>query len=275
MQRVSRWPFGVAGLVVIALFLLAALFPQILSPYDPNDLVGPPFSRPDQRFLLGTNDIGQDILSELIWGCRISLTVGIVAGLLSVLGGLLAGVVSGYVGGVVDELIMRLVDVVLVIPFLPLMILLGSFIGPSLGTLIIVISATSWAAPARIIRSQTLSVKQDDYVQVARAIGATERRIMWRHVLPGVLPLSLSQFVTAASAAILTEAALSFLGLGDPTVKSWGTMLQFAQARGAFFTGSWVWWVIPPGLCITAATLGFALAGFAIEEILDPRLSRR
>lgn len=274
LRRVQRWPFGLAGAAIVIFFLFNALFPQVLAPYDPYELIGPPFSKPSREFLLGTNDIGQDILSEIIWGARISLTVGVVAGFLSVLGGLFAGVTAGYFGRMVDGVIMRLVDVVLVIPFLPLMILLGSFIGPSLGTLIIVISVTSWAAPARVIRSQTLSVKQDDYVHAARAIGAREGHIISRHILPGVLPLSLAQFVAATSAAILTEAALSFLGLGDPTVKSWGTILQFAQARGAFFTGSWVWWVIPPGLCITAATVGFALVGFVIEEVLDPRLSR-
>jgi ABC-type dipeptide/oligopeptide/nickel transport system permease subunit len=274
LRRVRRWPFGVVGLAIIAFFVFAALFPGALAPYDPYDLVSDPFAKPSIAFLLGTNDIGQDILSELIWGSRVSITVGIVAGFLSVLGGLVTGIAAGYFGGAADSAIMRVVDVVLVIPFLPLMILLGSFIGPSLGTLIIVISVTSWAAPARVIRAQTLSVKQDDYVHASRAIGARQGHIMLRHILPGVLPLCLAQFVAATSAAILTEAALSFLGLGDPLTKSWGTMLQFAQARGAFFTGSWVWWVIPPGLCITVATLGFALLGFVLEEILDPRLSQ-
>lgn len=140
---------------------------------------------------------------------------------------------------------------------------------------LLLLAAERWAAPSRVIRSQTLSIKQDDYVAAARATGARERWVIWRHILPGVLPLGLAQFVTATSAAILTEAALSFLGLGDPTVKSWGTIVQFAQARGEFFTGSWVWWVIPPGLCITAATVGFALIGFVVEELLDPRLARR
>jgi ABC-type dipeptide/oligopeptide/nickel transport system permease subunit len=274
LPRLHRWPLGLAGLVIIAFFLFNALFPQVLAPYDPYELVAPPFTKPSSQFWLGTNDIGQDILSEIIWGARVSMTVGVVAGFLAVIGGLLVGVGAGYFGGGVDSLLMRLVDVVLVIPFLPLMLLLCSFIGPSLGTLIVVITVTAWAAPARIIRSQTLSVKHVDYVHAARAIGARESHIISRHILPGVLPLGLAQFVAVVSAAILTEAALSFLGLGDPTVKSWGTILQFAQARGAFFTGSWVWWVIPPGLCITAATVGFALIGFVVEEVLDPRLGR-
>jgi ABC-type dipeptide/oligopeptide/nickel transport system permease subunit len=272
VQRTQRWPLGLLGLTIITLFLICALFPRWMAPYDPYALVGPPFAPPSGRFLLGTNDIGQDILSELVWGSRVSMSVGIVAGFLAVLGGLLAGVVAGYAGGGIDSAVMRVVDVVLVLPFLPLMILLGAFIGPSLPTLILVISATSWAAPARVIRAQAMALKQEEYLEAARALGAREGYIVRRHVLPGVLPLSLAQFVMAISAAILTEAALSFLGLGDPTVKSWGAMLQFAQARGAFFTGSWLWWVIPPGVCITLTTVGFALLGFVIEELLDPRL---
>ena len=203
------------------------------------------------------------------------MTVGIFAGVLSVGGRLSGGAIPGYYGGAIGTVIMRAADVVLTIPFLPLTILLGSFLGPSLGTLIIVIAATSWAGPARMTRSQTLSVREDDYVEPLRAVGARKTHIMIRHVLPGVLPLSLSQFLAAISAAILTEASLSFLGLGDPTTKRWGTMLRFAQARGAFFTGSWVRWVAPPGPCISAATIGFAPVGLAVEELPDPRLSRR
>jgi len=275
LRRLQRWPQGLAGLIIILFFVFNAVFPQVLAPYDPYDLVGRPFVKPNAQFILGTNDIGQDILSELIWGSRVSITVGIAAGFLTVLGGLLAGVVAGYLGGTVDRVIMRFVDVVLVIPFLPLMILLASFIGPSFRTLIFVIAVTSWAAPSRVIRAQTLSVKQEMYVDAAQAMGAKGSHVIIRHIIPNVLPLSLAQFIGATGGAILTEAALSFLGLGDPTAKSWGVMLQFAQARGAFFSGAWLWWVIPPGLCIAAATVGFALFGLVVEEILDPRLQRR
>ncbi len=265
---------GMIGIVVLLLIGLMAIFADDLSPYDPAERVGRPFQPPSARHPLGTNDVGQDILSEIMHGARISLAVGVLAALLAVLIGTLAGVVAGYYGRAVDAVIMRVVDLVLVIPFLPLMILLAAFLGPSFRNLIIVMAALTWARPARVIRSQTLGLRGRDYIEAARAIGARDRRILVRHVLPGVLPLSLAQLVLAASTAILVEASLSFLGLGDPTAKSWGTILYYAQVRGAFLSGAWVWWVIPPGLMITLTVLGFAFTGFALEEFLDPRLRR-
>ncbi|HEY63303.1 MAG TPA: ABC transporter permease [Caldilineae bacterium] len=265
---------GVIGIAILLLIGLMAVFADDLSPYSPTERVGQPFQPPSARHLLGTNDVGQDILSEIMHGARISLAVGILAALLAVLIGTLAGVVAGYYGRAVDAVIMRVVDLVLVIPFLPLMILLAAFLGPSFRNLIIVMAVLTWARPARVIRSQTLSLRGRDYIEAARAIGARDRRILARHVLPGVLPLSLAQLVLAASIAILVEASLSFLGLGDPTAKSWGTILYYAQVRGAFLSGAWVWWVIPPGLLITLTVLGFAFTGFALEEFLDPRLRR-
>jgi peptide/nickel transport system permease protein len=167
------------------------------------------------------------------------------------------------------------VDVVLIIPFVPLMVLLAAYLGQNIWNLIVVIGLLIWARPARVIRSQVLSLAERDYVTAARASGATGSHIVVKHLLPGVVSLALAQFVLATSSSILLEAALSFLGLGDPTAKSWGTVLYYAQARNAFLSGSWVWWVIPPGLMITASVLGFALIGFALEEALNPRLKTR
>ncbi|MEZ4640296.1 MAG: ABC transporter permease [Caldilineaceae bacterium] len=269
-----RNPIGLIGVAILLAFLVIVLFAEVLSPYDPTVRVGDPFEQPSAAHLLGTNDIGQDILSELIFGARVSLTVGLVAALLAISIGTVAGVVAGYFGGVVDALIMRVVDVVLVIPFLPLMILLAAFAGPSFRNLILVIGLLTWARPARVIRSQTLSLRHRTYIEAAQSVGARPGRILFRHVLPGVLPLSLAQLVLAASTAILVEASLSFLGLGDPTTKSWGTVLYYAQVRSAFLSGAWIWWVLPPGFLITLAVLGFALVGFALEEVLNPQLRR-
>jgi ABC-type dipeptide/oligopeptide/nickel transport system permease subunit len=180
--------------------------------------------------------------------------------------------VAGFLGGRVDAVLMRTVDLVLVIPFLPLMILLAAYLGPSFWNIIIVIGILVWARPARVVRSQVLSVKAMDYVEAALALGSRPGRVMIRHVLPAVLPLALAQFILAASNAILIEASLSFLGLGDPTAKSWGTVLYYAQVRNAFLSGAWVWWVLPPGLLITAATLGFAFTGYSLEEVLNPKM---
>ncbi|MBG9541258.1 ABC transporter permease [Cytobacillus firmus] len=265
---------GLFGLILLVIFLLIALLAPILAPFDPTDRVGAPFTKPNGQFLLGTNDVGQDILSELLYGTRISLLIGVIAAFISILLGCLVGIVSGYYGGKVDAFLMRLVDLVLVIPFLPLMILLAAFIGPSFWNIVLVISLISWASPARVIRSQVLTLKTKGYVEAAKSIGTNIKVILARHILPGVIPIALSQFVLAASHSILIEASLSFLGLGDPFTKSWGTILYYAQARGAFLTDAWIWWVLPPGLLITTLVIGFAFTGYSLEEILNPRLRK-
>jgi ABC-type dipeptide/oligopeptide/nickel transport system permease subunit len=170
---------------------------------------------------------------------------------------------------------MRTVDLILVIPFLPLMILLAAYLGPSTGNLAAVIGLLLWGRPARVVRSVALSQATRDYVTAARALGAGHVRILQRHVLPGAFSILIAEFVYLASRAILLETTLAFLGLGDPVQKSWGSVLFYAQARGAFLSGAWVWWVLPPGLLITAAVLGFALVGFDMERIVNPRLRRR
>lgn len=271
-RRTRVGAVGWIGLTLLTLLTAVAVLAPWISPYDPGETVGNPFEPPSRGHLLGTNDIGQDILSELIFGTRISLTIGFLAATVAVSIGTLVGVVAGYFGRWPEMTLMRLVDIVLVIPFLPLMILLAAYLGPSFWNLILVIGILVWARPARVIRAQVLSLKSLDYVDAARAIGAKSGRILLRHILPGVLPLSLAQFILAASSAILIEASLSFLGLGDPTAKSWGSVLYYAQVRSAFLSGAWTWWVLPPGLLITAAVLGFAFTGFALEEILNPRL---
>jgi ABC-type dipeptide/oligopeptide/nickel transport system permease subunit len=274
-RRHGLGPVGWVGVLLLVALTATAVFAPLLSPHDPEATVGDPFERPNRAHPLGTNDIGQDILSELIYGARISLTIGFLAASIAVGIGTAVGIASGFLGGWVDATLMRAVDLVLVIPFLPLMILLAAYLGPSFWNIIIVIGILVWARPARVIRSQVLSVKSLDYVEAALALGSLPLRVMLRHILPAVLPLALAQFILAASNAILIEASLSFLGLGDPTAKSWGSVLYYAQVRNAFLSGAWVWWVIPPGLLITAATLGFAFTGFALEELLNPRMRGR
>lgn len=265
---------GLFGVSLLILFLLIAILAPLLAPFDPTARVGAPFTKPNGQFLLGTNDVGQDILSELLYGTRVSLLIGVIAALISIILGCLAGIISGYYGGKVDSFLMRLVDLVLVIPFLPLMILLAAFIGPSFWNIIFVISLLSWASPARVIRSQVLTLKTKGYVEAAKSIGTSIKVILIRHIFPGVVPIALSQFVMAASNSILIEASLSFLGLGDPFTKSWGTILYYAQARGAFLTDAWIWWVLPPGVLITTLVIGFAFTGYSLEEILNPRLRK-
>ena len=264
---------AVVGLLLIIGLTLTAIFAPTLAPYDPAERVGKPFQVPSAAHPLGTNDIGQDILSELIYGTRVSLLVGTLAALIAISIGTAVGLLAGYFSRL-GMVLMRVVDMILVLPFLPLLILLAAYLGRSLVNTILVIGLLSWAGTARVIRSQVITCVKHDYVLAAHAIGARDGYILTRHLLPQVLLLAVGQFVEATSAAILLEASLSFLGLGDPLQKSWGAILYWAQVRGAFLTPAWLWWVLPPGLMIVAASLGFALLGFALEQILNPRLRR-
>ena len=202
-------------------------------------------------------------------GCRQACT-----SLTSLVIGIVVGVLAGFYPRRLGAVLMRGVDLLLVLPFLPLLIILAAYLGRSLWTTVVVIGLLSWAGAARIIRSGVLSLRDRDHVLASRTMGASDLHLVRKHVLPMVLLLALGVFVQATSAAILLEAALSFLGLGDPLQKSWGTMLYWAQVRGAFLTPAWLWWVLPPGLMIAAAALGFALLGFSLEQRLNPRLRR-
>jgi ABC-type glutathione transport system ATPase component/ABC-type dipeptide/oligopeptide/nickel transport system permease subunit len=275
-SRIADWrkapKLGLVGLGTLGVLLFVATAAPILAPYDPSAQVAQPFSPPSLGHPLGINDIGQDILSNIIFGARISLVVGIAAAFAATVIGTLVGLISGFFGGIVDSISMRIVDVALSLPFLPLMIVIGVFLGPGLSTEILVISAVIWAGAARELRSQVLSVSQRDHVRAIQAIGASRLYTLRRHLLPVVFPLVIPQFVRAANVAIGLEASLSFLGLGDATAQSWGTILYYANARSAFLTNAWIWWVVPPGLCIAAAVLAFALIGYALEERARPRL---
>lgn len=272
IPTVSQVAAGVGILLIGSLILMAVFAPQ-LSPYDPTERVAAPFTPPSDAHPLGTNDIGQDILSELIYGARVSLVIGVTAATVTLLIGTIVGLLAGYYTRL-GSVLMRIVDIVLVLPFLPLLIMLAAYLGRSMWNTVIIIGLLSWAGTARVIRSQVLGLAKQDYVLSARAVGATNAHIILRHILPLVLLLAVGQFVQATSSAILLEAALSFLGLGDPLQKSWGTILYWAQVRGAFLTPAWRWWVLPPGLLIAAASLGFALIGFALEQRINPRLGR-
>lgn len=270
-RRASR-VLGICGWVTVGLLAAAAAFAPRLAPYDPTERTGRPFQPPGGKHLLGTNDVGQDLLSELIFGARVSLLVGVTAAAAALLIGAAVGILAGYYPRRLGALLMRTVDLVLILPFLPLLIVLAAYLGRSLVNTALVIGALIWAAPARIIRSQVLSLRSREYVLAARSMGAPDRWTIFRHVVPRTALLAAGSFVRAVAAAILLEASLSFLGLGDPIQKSWGSILFWAQARGAFLTPAWKWWVLPPGLLIMAASLGFALIAFSFEERINPRL---
>ena len=263
---------GTIGATLLGIIGGLALLAPMLAPYDPWLQVTTPFAAPSMAHPLGANDAGQDLLSELLYGARVSLSIGVLAAVMATLVGTTVGVVAGFFRGITDAVLMRLVDVLLALPFLPLVIVVGVYVGPGLVTEIIVIGALIWAGTAREIRSQVLSLREQSYIAAARAMGARSGYLLTRHVVPAIAPLVIPQLVRAANVAILVDASLSFLGVGDPTVKSWGMTLYYANARSAFLTDAWLWWVLPPGICITAVVLGFALVGYALEEQGRPRL---
>jgi len=223
---------------------------------------------------MGTDENGRSVLTLLIWGARISLFVGLFATFISMLIGTLVGLVSGYFGGWVGRITFRLTEWVLVIPFLPLAIVLATVLGRSLFNIVLVIGVTSWPGTALLIRSQTLSIRERAYVERAQAIGAGRGHQIGKHVLPNVMPMVFANTTLTVAIAILSETTLSFLGLGDPTRTSWGTMLDSAFEVGAITTGCW-WYIVPPGVCVVLVVLAFTLIGQALEEVLNPRLRVR
>lgn len=274
---------GMIGAFLIATALLAAIFAPWLTPYEPSETIRDEngraltFAPPSVHPPLGTDDAGRDVWTQLIYGARISLMVGFLAGFLSMWVGSLLGMIAGYSGGRLDNLLMRTTDIFLVIPDLPLMIILVATIRQmnlhisSYTILILVIGLLYWTTSARLIRSQVLSIKERQFVARSRAIGASHVHIVRKHILPQVMPLIVANTVLIISTAILIESGLAFLGLGDPTRPSWGTMLNFAFDRNAVSNGAW-WFYLPPGLAIVWVTLGCVLLGNVLEELLNPRL---
>ena len=262
---------GRFGLGVLAVFAFIAIFGSLIAPYDPEasslDVLDPP----SWDHWLGTTESGADVFSQILVGTRVSMIVGFAAAVISALLGSIVGLAGGYFGGWTDRILDSLENWFLVIPTLPLMIVLARILNPSLVVLIAVIGLTSWAGTGRIVRAQVLTLRERAFVERARAMGAGDTYIIKTHILPNTLPLIFANTVLIVAVAILSEAALSFLGLGDPTRISWGTMLENAFSSGAPSAGAW-WYVIPPGLCITVLVLAVALIGFLFEEYVNPRL---
>jgi peptide/nickel transport system permease protein len=266
---------GLVGLSMLVIVVLVAIFAPVLSPYDPSSTqdvtTGDIYNPPSPEHWLGTDDAGQDVLTNFIFGARVSLTIGFFAAFISLFIGGVFGIVAGFYGGRTEELLMRFTDIMLVIPDLPLMMVLIALTRPSIVNIIIVIGALYWTTTARVVRSQTLAVKSRKFVLRARAIGAGKGHIIRRHILPLVLPILVVQAVLVVSSAVLAESTLAFLGLGDPTAISWGQMLNYAFGRGAMSTGAW-WALVVPGFGIVWVVLGLTLLGQGLEQVLNPRL---
>jgi peptide/nickel transport system permease protein len=262
---------GRFGIGVLAITVFVAIFGSLIAPYDPNASSTAVLEPPSWSHILGTTENGADVFSQLLVGTRVSVIVGFAAALISAVLGSIVGLAGGYFGGWTDRSLDALENWFLVIPTLPLMIVLARVLNPSLTVLIVVIGLTSWAGTGRIVRAQVLTLRERAFVERARALGAGDTYIIKTHILPNTLPLIFANTVLIVAVAILSEAALSFLGLGDPTRISWGTMLENAFSSGAPSAGAW-WYVVPPGLAITIVVLAVSLLGFLFEEYINPRL---
>ncbi len=271
-RRFKRSSSGVFGLVVVALLALTAIFAPILAPFDPHSTSRAAFAAPFAAgHFLGTDNLGRDILSQVIWGSRVSLIVGLAAAATATLIGVLVGALAGYLGGWFDELLMRVTEFFQVIPRFVLALIVVAFFGSGLVNLILVIGLLSWPQTARLVRSQYLSHKTLPYVDAGRALGMRNARIMFLQILPNVMGPILVVASLDVAQAILLEASLGFFGLGDPNLTSWGGMLNSAQT---FIRRAW-WMSVFPGIGITLAVLGFNLFGDGLTEAYDPRLAPR
>ncbi len=265
---------GLVGLAALGLFALVALTAPLTVGSDVagvTDAPGGPLESPSGEFPLGTDQFGRNLLGLVVWGARVSLLVGLLAAVLSVAIGAVVGITAGHFRGAYATVLMRITDWFLVMPTLVLAIALATVMSRSLGTVILAIGVTSWPTTARLVRAQTLAVESRPYIERSRALGGGHWHVMTRHVLPNVMPLVLAQTTLMVSSSILAEATLAFLGLGDPTVVSWGGLLQDAREAGAVSSGDW-WYLVPPGIAIAAVALAFTLCGRAVESVLNPRL---
>jgi peptide/nickel transport system permease protein len=286
--RLVRRPEGLVGILIIGFFAVVALFPSLF--VGPLETVthssGGRLEPPSWTHLLGTDNLGRDVLNLTVHGARISMLIGFLATLVTVVIGALLGIVSGFVGGSTDTVIMRITDFFLVLPTFVLALILapivleiignGEIVGmrTTLFVIVIVIGITSWSTTARIIRSQTLSVKERAFVDRARVIGAGRWHTMRVHILPNVTGLIVANAVLVFAGAILTETTLAFIGLGDPFAPSWGQILGASQDAGAPGLGAW-WWYVSPGVCIVLVVLAFTLIGGALDDLLNPKARGR
>jgi peptide/nickel transport system permease protein len=288
-RRYARRQDGVVGAVILLVFAVLAIAPTlIVGPLETvTTATGAPFEPPSLQHLLGTDEVGRDMLNLTVHGARISMVIGLLATLITILLGAVIGIVSGFTGGRTDQVLMRFTDFFLVLPTFVLAIVLAPIILDIVGTdaeffgiratlfvIVVVIGLTSWASTARIIRSQTLSVRERMFVDRARVIGGGRLHIMRRHILPNVVNLLVANTVLTFAAAIFTETTLAFIGLGDPFSPSWGQLLNAAQESGAPGLGAW-WCIFPPAFCVVVVILAFTLVGNALDDVLNPKAGLR
>lgn len=283
--QVRRSKMALMGLAILIFFMGIAILAPYLTHYGPLERVAAigqctkglscALDPPNSAHPLGISFYGDDIYSQVIWGTQVSFVVGVLSAIIASVVGTAVGLVSGYIGGWVDEVIMRFNDIVLSIPWLVLMIVVAAIIGNiELFGMILIIGLTGWSITARVIRAQVLSVKERMFVERARMIGSSNFHIMVRHIFPNAFPLIFANTILTIAVSILSEAVLAFLGLSGLGYMSWGKIIEEANSSNAMIIGN-PWWIVVPGMCIVVLVLGFYLFGYALDEILNPRLRRR
>lgn len=279
LKNLRRDKLAMIGALLLVFFIFVAIFAGSLAPHGARDrhynearkirrLEPPSWAHP-----FGTTDVGRDIFSQVILGTKTALTVGVLAAILVTAVGSVVGIVAGYYGGLADVIIMRVVDFFYAIPFIPFVIVLAAVTKPSMWNVILAVSLLSWRTVARLVRSQVLSISKRPYIKAGRVAGASNLRLMFRYILPNVVPLILLEMAFMVNWAITAEASIAFLGFGDPNVPSWGQILHIASSTGNARV-AW-WWVLAPGMAIVLLLMSIFFVARALEEVVDPRLRRR
>jgi peptide/nickel transport system permease protein len=269
-RELKQSNIGKTGIIILLLVIVLALLAPLLSRYDPTQQSTASLLSPSGAHWLGTNQVGQDIWSQLLYGARTSLMVGFGVGILSLILSVIFGISSALIGGLYDKIIMRIVDAFIIIPMIVLVILVAAYIKPSLPVLILLLSVLSWQGGARVIRAQALSLKESGHIYASRTFGASRVYLAYRHIIPDMGPILLVEFIYGVRRAVFLEAGLAFLGIGDPMVVSWGSMMRDAMKFS--YLDVWQWWLIPPGVTLSLTIIGLTFISHAAESVLDPRL---
>jgi peptide/nickel transport system permease protein len=269
-KEIKQSHAGKAGIILLLLVIALAALAPFLGRYDPIQQSAASLLAPSYTHWLGTNQVGQDIWSQLLYGARTSLLVGFGVGFLSLILSILFGVSSALIGGLYDKIIMRIVDAFIVIPMVVVVILVAAYIRPDLFVLILLLAALSWQGGARVMRAQALSLKETGHVTASRTFGASWLYLAWRHIVPDLGPILLVEFIYGVRRAVFIEAGLAFLGIGDPMLVSWGMMMRDAMKFS--YLNVWQWWLVPAGVALSLTIVGLTFISHAAESVLDPRL---
>lgn len=266
-RKIILW----VSVAVLSLYLVIALAAPVIAPLGPVAITGKPLQPPGDGHLFGTNNLGQDVFAQLVFGARITLLYGFFSALLSVSISTCIAIVIGYYGGLADEIVCRAIDIFMPIPMFPLLIVLTTFFSPGVLEVSLLMGILGSIHGIRILRTQILSISQTSFVEGARAIGASDFHIMYQHILPNVMPIVMVKFISASQHLLVMGVGLSFIGMWDTTTVDWGTMIQNAYSQGGLALGLW-WWILPPGIAVVGISLALALIGYSFEEKFNPRV---